>query len=353
MNFFKKLAEKIFGEEEKVLTPEELQRTIELMAHVMYPNKAYDPADSVFKLNFNTLMNNEKLSTARKYSLANVLPSKEELSEVLSVQMKLALAYASAVESISYISAVQALTGPVGQIFFLTPTEGGLNIVSDAVQANSRAGTLVEGIEPVVVTTHPSRLTSLFSPPSTNNLNAIVEASGQFGLNIVRDVIKELITSVPTAKNVSSAVNDITVAARRGTANFILGNKESIANLKTHYKFNSAGRSQQGTPYISEVGSVTIGTATLAVFTVDDPSLDATVIVGYKGNGNGQTDAGHFTAPYVTSGTDLIDSKLYARFGTKFQYNGLSYYRSVPLKAKVKRVKKEKEVEGSPVVQSP
>lgn len=353
MKFFKNLLTKVFGEEEKVLTPEEIRREVELMAHTLYPNTASESRDTVFKFVFASLLNNEKLNAAHKYSLADVVPAKEELAEVLSVQMKLALALAGAAESISYISAVQPQSGPVGQYFYLTPTDGGLKIVSDAIQANSRAATLVEGIEPAVVTTHPTRLTSLFSPPSTDNLNAIVGASEQLGRNVVNEIVRDILAAAPTAKSLTTAVNDIRSTTRRGKANFILVNEESLANLKTHYKVANAGRSQQGVPYISEVGSVNIGDATLAVFITNNPSLNDKVLVGYKGN-NGETDAGHFTTPYVTSGTDLIDSRLFARFGSKFQHNGTSYYRSVALKAKAKRVKKEKvEVEVSPVVQSP
>lgn len=343
----KKLKEffgKLFaGKKEEEITPRDIKLKVLATAKNIYPSQRTETNASVFDTSFAILMDNEVESTAHKYSTAEVLPTSDELTQILSAQMKLAYGLASASESLGYIAAIQPIRAAVGQIFFLTKTETGLTIVSDAVQANAIGLTKLKNTveEPVTVI-------NLFNHPSSTNVNAVSEAATELGLNVVRNVIKEIVETVPSSKNIKTAIDEIYKGALRGSANVILVNAVSLELLKSHYKVNNAGRSQRGTPYIQEVGSITVGTQTLAVFQADDSSLDDKALVLYKGN-NGQTDAGFFVSPYVSGGIDAHAECAYARVGTKFVYNGHSYYRTVPLTLKKKRVKKEE----SPVVTSP
>lgn len=332
-----------------VLEPESILDTVKAMAKNVYPSLKTDVTSSLFDRKFAIIMDNEINSTTSHYAYAGVVPSVEELTEVLSVQMKLAHAMASASESLSYIAGVQAITGPVGQIFLLSQEDSSLKVVSDAIQANAIAATKITAtIETVTANT----LEKIFNAPSVANLAPIRDAAGELGMNVVRDVVKEIVTAAPTAKTVKAAFEDIRKAARRGWGNTILVNSKSLELLKSHYKVINSGRSQQGTAYISEVGTIEIDDKYLTVFLADGvEALDKTALVAYVGRTNGQIDSGFFVSPYATSGTNVVHSTIYARVGTKFQRNGEQYYRTVPLTLKKARVKKVKE--ESPVVKSP
>jgi len=336
-------------QEPEVLTPESIVEYVRTASKSVYPVMT-DSSQPIFSYAFSTIFTNEIEYSARGYSLDLVKPSFNEVTEVLAVQMELAVEFASATESLSYILGAQPVSGPAGLIYYLASSEGkaGISIQSDAIHATVGSVTTIDQVDTLVELT-PATLSTGMHSPSTENLEAIKASTKKFGLDVTRDVINELASHVPTAKSISLASESIRKDSRRGYANFILVNDKSLELLNSHYKVASAGRSQHGTPYIQEVGMITVADNTISVLLVDNPSLDDKVLIGYKGVSS-QTDAGLFFSPYVSTGTRTVSSSIAARYGLKFQENGKNYYRTVPLKAKKPRAKKVKE---SPVVESP